>query len=186
MLRLQATTMMLGPSRHMDKTTTQDGASLTTQLKHATTLTSTTLVKSVPMTTSGLRTATSGPRATTMLMAWPHLLTRQLTALLTSRRLHTAEVPNTGAATSPIGTLGAVTRTSTRRSLMMTPGLSPMTNGTTVMPTNGAARLGDATVTSTVPHPTAARAAGPVANTPRADNSGLVHLPKALLLRLDT
>merc|ERR1719264_1317054 len=145
------------------------------------------------------------PRATTMLMAWPHLLTRQLTALLTSRRLHTAEVPNTGAATSPIGTLGAVTRTSTRRSLMMTPGpsptlLSPMTNGTTVMPTNGAARLGDATVTSTVPHPTvarplltnttdtlrAARAAGPVANTPRADNSGLVHLPKALLLRLDT
>merc|ERR1719458_2140175 len=78
--------------------------------------------------------------------------------------------------------------------------LSPMTNGTTVMPTNGAARLGDATVTSTVPHPTvarplltnttdtlrAARAAGPVANTPRADNSGLVHLPKALLLRLDT
>merc|ERR1712210_114722 len=77
---------------------------------------------------------------------------------------------------------------------------SPMTNGTTVMPTNGAARLGDATVTSTVPHPTvarplltnttdtlrAARAAGPVANTPRADNSGLVHLPKALLLRLDT
>merc|ERR1719458_722336 len=164
MLRLQATTMMLGPSRHMDKTTTQDGASLTTQLKHATTLTSTTLVKSVPMTTSGLRTATSGPRATTMLMAWPHLLTRQLTALLTSRRLHTAEVPNTGAATSPIG------------------------------------RLGDATVTSTVPHPTvarplltnttdtlrAARAAGPVANTPRADNSGLVHLPKALLLRLDT
>merc|ERR1711934_1001326 len=202
MLRLQATTMMLGPSRHMDKTTTQDGASLTTQLKHATTLTSTTLVKSVPMTTSGLRTATSGPRATTMLMAWPHLLTRQLTALLTSRRLHTAEVPNTGAATSPIGTLGAVTRTSTRRSLMMTPGpsptlLSPMTNGTTVMPTNGAARLGDATVTSTVPHPTVARplltnttdtlrAAGPVANTPRADNSGLVHLPKALLLRLDT
>merc|ERR1712037_555078 len=160
---------------------------------------------SVPMTTSGLRTATSMPRATTMLMAWPHLLTRQLTALLTSRRLHTAEVPNTGAATSPIGTLGAVTRTSTRRSLMMTPGpsptlLSPMTNGTTVMPTNGAARLGDATVTSTVPHPTvarplltnttetlrAARAAGPVANTPRADNSGLVHLPKALLLRLDT
>merc|ERR1719201_2265803 len=140
-----------------------------------------------------------------MLMAWPHLLTRQLTALLTSRRLHTAEGPNTGAATSPIGTLGAVTRTSTRRSLMMTPGpsptlLSPMTNGTTVMPTNGAARLGDATVTSTVPHPTvarplltnttdtlrAARAAGPVANTPRADNSGLVHLPKALLLRLDT
>merc|ERR1711934_1156961 len=114
MLRLQAMTMMLGPSRHMDKTTTQDGASLTTQLKHATTLTSTTLVKSVPMTTSGLRTATSGPRATTMLMAWPHLLTRQLTALLTSRRLHTAEVPNTGAATSPIGTLGAVTRTSTR------------------------------------------------------------------------
>merc|ERR1719305_1071660 len=136
------------------------------------------------MTTSGLRTATSMPRATTMLMAWPHLLTRQLTALLTSRRLHTAEVPNTGAATSPIGTLGAVTRTSTRR--------CPMTNGTTVMPTNGAARLGDATVTSTVPHPTvarplltnttdtlrAARAAGPVANTPRADNSGLVHLPK--------
>merc|ERR1712037_458677 len=117
---------------------------------------------SVPMTTSGLRTATSMPRATTMLMAWPHLLTRQLTALLTSRRLHTAEVPNTGAATSPIGTLGAVTRTSTRRSLMMTPGpsptlLSPMTNGTTVMPTNGAARLGDATVTSTVPHPTVAR-----------------------------
>merc|ERR1712037_1088032 len=162
MLRLQATTMMLGPSRHMDKTTTQDGASLTTQLKHATTLTSTTLVKSVPMTTSGLRTATSMPRATTMLMAWPHLLTRQLTALLTSRRLHTAEVPNTGAATSPIGTLGAVTRTSTRRSLMMTPGpsptlLSPMTNGTTVMPTNGAARLGAATVTSTVPHPTVAR-----------------------------
>merc|ERR1712210_229557 len=94
-------------------------------------------------------TSTADHLTSTMLMAWPHLLTRQLTALLTSRRLHTPEVPNTGAATSPIGTLGAVTRTSTRRSLMMTPGpsptlLSPMTNGTTVMPTNGAARLGDA------------------------------------------
>merc|ERR1739848_769311 len=173
---------------------------------HVTTPTNTTLVKSVPMTTSGLRTATSTPRVTTMLMAELHLLARPLMDLLTSRRLHTAKVPNTGAASSPTGTLGAVTRTSTRRSLMMTPGPnptlpSPTMNGTTVMPTNGAARLGDATVTSTVPHPTVARplltnitdtprraamAAMAVLHTPRAAPTGVVHLRLAVQLMPDT
>merc|ERR1739848_593034 len=134
MLRLQATTTMLGPSRHMDKTTTPDGASLTTQLKHVTTPTNTTLVKSVPMTTSGLRTATSTPRV--------QLMPDTTTTPGPNRPMVRTRMPD-GASLTTASPLALTTTRSTPDGsrLIMTSGLRTTTASTTPMPVHTARPL---------------------------------------------
>merc|ERR1719438_568917 len=157
-----ATTTTLGPSRPMARTTTTDGASLTTPSRLATTLTSTTPVRFALMTTSGLRTAMVSTRVTTTSTAAPLPLRRALVTLSTAPLPPRARAPTTGPALPTTGMPGAAIRTSTRRSLMTTLGPSPTllsltTSGTTVMPTSGAARPGARTRISMVPPLTATR-----------------------------
>merc|ERR1711934_753662 len=146
LLRLMAMTTVHGPSRHMEATSTPGGANLTTQLRPGLMTTSTTHVRSLLTTTSGLKTAMSTRVAKPATTATLPLLTTPPTVLLTLRRLPLRATREHGLAN---------TRTSMRRSLTMTPAPkhtrpSLMMRGTTRMTTNGAHRLGVQTKMSTV------------------------------------
>merc|ERR1711934_142222 len=155
LLRLMAMTTMHGPSRHMEPTSTPGGANLTTQLRPGLMTTSTTHVRSLLTTTSGPKTAMSTRVAKPATTATLPLLTTPPTVLLTLRRLPLRATREHGLANTRTLMPMAVTRTSMRRSLTMTPAPkhtrpSLMMRGTTRMTTNGAHRLGVQTKMSTV------------------------------------
>merc|ERR1712037_1063878 len=144
-----------GPSRHMEATSTPGGANLTTQLRPGLMTTSTTHVRSLLTTTSGPKTAMSTRVAKPATTATLPLLTNPPTVLLTLRRLPLRATREHGLANTRTLMPMAVTRTSMRRSLTMTPAPkhtrpSLMMRGTTRMTTNGAHRLGAQTKMSTV------------------------------------
>merc|ERR1712037_794438 len=144
-----------GPSRHMEATSTPGGANLTTQLRPGLMTTSTTHVRSLLTTTSGPKTAMSTRVAKPATTATLPLLTTPPTVLLTLRRLPLRATREHGLANTRTLMPMAVTRTSMRRSLTMTPAPkhtrpSLMMRGTTRMTTNGAHRLGVQTKMSTV------------------------------------
>merc|ERR1719331_2202691 len=155
LLRLMAMTTMHGPSRHMEPTSTPGGANLTTQLRPGLMTTSTTHVRSLLTTTSGPKTAMSTRVAKPATTATLPLLTTPPTVILTLRRLPLRATREHGLANTRTLMPMAVTRTSMRRSLTMTPAPkhtrpSLMMRGTTRMTTNGAHRLGVQTKMSTV------------------------------------
>jgi len=147
--------MTRGPSSLTVRTTTTGGASPSTPSRLATTLTSTTLVRFVPMMTSGLRTATPMVQVPKMLTATPLPKTLQPATLRTSTLLPLARDKNTGVVNRTTGMHGVAIKTSMRRFLTMTPmpSLTPLSltmSGTTVTLTNGALKLGVKITTSMV------------------------------------